>query len=931
MKKITEKGMTHKIIITILFVILFNFIFSNVSQVKATDDKKDGTDYGFGILFEPIKDLLLGVSDAVIWGIQYIILGQEQTFLDFAETKTQYSGGLGATVPVAVQTIKLPKFNISPEEMFSNSVPLLDVNFFNPAEPKAMNDEYDEQETSPVTTAISEVKYKMNMNKAIKQWFKDNGYEYNKKNLTGPSKNEKGNYSAEYYYKNEQKSYKMEFEITETKDGTWGLKRETTIKGFLTICDITQVPSDIVDSSSMELQPIVSKWYYALRNFSIVMLLSILVYIAIRIIISSSMEDRAKYKTRLYDWLVAMCLIFFMHYIMSFAVTLTEEIIDVVNSANLKYECNVKFNGDDDVYYTLDGKNVDYDSIKLETNLMGKVRLDMQIMPEEYTDAQVLLHSFGYTVMYMGLIMYTVLFLFRYLKRLLILTFLTMIAPLMAMTYPLDKMHDGKAQGFMTWLKEYVYNLLIQPVHLILYTVLIGTAIDLLDDNILYSLVAFGFILQAEKLMMKFFGFNKASTVSSTSAALGGALAVKGISMLSQKLGGNNKKPNKEQKENDNKIKQANRKPDKDINQLMGSVFGTTGTGLGGGSSPQNPPTTNENQDAEGDGGNQPPTYNGQDNGQGNGQDNSQNNGQDNSQNNGQNGNQIFDSSNTQPNNNNENNNQSEQANNNPQDNNNSQQDDNSQEQQEREALEELNRLANRDNENQNARPRNNKRTLTKSQRVVKGAKYIGPRLIKALAKGTLKAGLMGTGATIGLTAGLVSDDFSNVFKYGAVGAGAGLIAGEGLAKKAFSLKDKVSDEYNKFYEATHSKEELNSKLEEQALKSAKRIEKYKEKFKITKVEAEKMLQEEVRKYREYGVTDDDIIIKAMKAKEFGDATTPEQRTSNERIILAKMAQQVGGKEENYKRLKEGLADRGLSNADVSKYLGAIRTFNHWV
>lgn len=79
------------------------------------------------------------------------------------------------------------------------------------------------------------------------------------------------------------------------------------------------------------------------------------------------------------------------------------------------------------------------------------------------------------------------------------LAFLTIIAPLMAMTYPLDKLQDGSAQGFNTWLKEYIFNLLIQPVHLILYTVLIGASMDLVADNIVFALVALGFILQAEK------------------------------------------------------------------------------------------------------------------------------------------------------------------------------------------------------------------------------------------------------------------------------------------------------------------------------------------------------------------------------------------------------------------------------------------------
>ena len=57
----------------------------------------------------------------------------------------------------------------------------------------------------------------------------------------------------------------------------------------------------------------------------------------IRIIVSSSAEDKAKYKQRLIDWLVAMCLLFFMHYIMAFAVTVTQEIVKAVDSINKDY------------------------------------------------------------------------------------------------------------------------------------------------------------------------------------------------------------------------------------------------------------------------------------------------------------------------------------------------------------------------------------------------------------------------------------------------------------------------------------------------------------------------------------------------------------------------------------------------------------------
>ena len=103
--------------------------------------------------------------------------------------------------------------------------------------------------------------------------------------------------------------------------------------------DTTTIDGQTVEqkSSALTLQPIVSTWYYALRNLAIVALLSILVYVGIRILISSSAEDKAKYKQRLLDWLVAMCLLFFMHYIMAFAVTITEEITKAIVPMNDEY------------------------------------------------------------------------------------------------------------------------------------------------------------------------------------------------------------------------------------------------------------------------------------------------------------------------------------------------------------------------------------------------------------------------------------------------------------------------------------------------------------------------------------------------------------------------------------------------------------------
>ena len=63
----------------------------------------------------------------------------------------------------------------------------------------------------------------------------------------------------------------------------------------------------------------------------------------------------------------------------------------------------------------------------------------------------------------------------------------------------------GKAQAFNYWFKEYTMNAIIQPVHLILYTVFVSSAMSLARTNMLYALVAISFLLPAEKFIKKMF------------------------------------------------------------------------------------------------------------------------------------------------------------------------------------------------------------------------------------------------------------------------------------------------------------------------------------------------------------------------------------------------------------------------------------------
>ncbi len=272
-----------------------------------------------------------------------------------------------------------------------------------------------------------------------------------------------------------------------------------------------------------QLRDTVATWYVALRNIAIVGLLSALLYIGIRIVISSSAGDKAKYKQFFVDWVVALCLIFFLHYIMAFTMTMSETVTDVLsgdrtNQGRIK-EVNIRLTETDGTTTFKDsGTDVCFSS-----NFTSVAR-----MKADYQGGTL---KIGYSILYIALTVYTVYFAFVYLKRLLMLAFFTMIAPLVALTYPLDKIRDGKAQAFNYWFKEYMFYALLQPMHMLLYTVFVSSALSVAANNLLYAIVALAFIVPAEKIVKQMFGI-KGNTESTLGGFAGGALASQAFNML---------------------------------------------------------------------------------------------------------------------------------------------------------------------------------------------------------------------------------------------------------------------------------------------------------------------------------------------------------------------------------------------------------------
>ena len=492
MKLLMSKKFTQKMIIAIIFVILFNF--SVPVEAKAFS----WGDLGSKLLKELINlvitlgDIVMGLLNKVMLGasdMNSAILVYDEAILPNVDGGTNTEGDVtvtaefednwwGGTNP-GLKRLKIPNFMYNPEAIFGNKIAMLNVNFINPD-------------------------------------------------------------SGEYYT----------------------LQEETVEPGS---GETLKIEDKKMESPAKTLSGNISAWYRSFRNIAVIGLLIVLIYIGIRILIGSTAQDKAKYKERLQDWLVALVLVFVIHIIMAGVLFICEQItrglssknneftVKVVNTKKEEEEEEEEESGEltedgstggestgegeatasEDDYY-----NGDQSKFSFKTNLMGYVRFMTQING--------VFDCGAYAIMYVALVIYTVMFTFTYLKRVLYMAFFTMIAPLVALTYPIDKITDGKAQAFNLWIKEFTMNAILQPVHLLLYTALVSSAISLARQNPLYAIVALAFLTPAEKFIKKLFGLDKASSPATLGSMAAGGLALSGIGRVAGAFKGGKSSGNKQ-------------------------------------------------------------------------------------------------------------------------------------------------------------------------------------------------------------------------------------------------------------------------------------------------------------------------------------------------------------------------------------------------
>ena len=346
------------------------------------------------------------------------------------------------------------------------------------------------------------------------------------------------------------------------------LTPEAILKNQIPLFDVNFFAEATTGSETVSttLRSIISGAYTMIRDLCIAVMLIIVVYIAIRMLISLSPKEKSKYKEAFTNCLVGLALIVFMHYIMSISTYLVTQITNGIVFGEFAYETdnpdsfNVQENVDADptlVYKYIRGETIpikgdgitsavlknpaypnpeapEYLEIKdeLKAVLKDKITVEKDDKGERIVGIQAAnfleiarykaqqvystdeegenkndnwMHI-GWAFAYIMLVVLTIAFVWLYGKRFIYMAALTIFAPIVGVMYPINKSDGSRAQTLNLWLKEYIGNLIIQPFHMLLYTILIGSAMAIAVSNPIYVIIALMGITFIEKLLKDLVG-----------------------------------------------------------------------------------------------------------------------------------------------------------------------------------------------------------------------------------------------------------------------------------------------------------------------------------------------------------------------------------------------------------------------------------------
>lgn len=283
----------------------------------------------------------------------------------------------------------------------------------------------------------------------------------------------------------------------------------------------------------------VQKWYKVFNRIAIMVYMIVLVYIGIAIMLSSTGEKRARYKELTMTWVIGIAILFLFPYVMKYTIKLNDALTNMIANVSTSFGfTQQEGTGGDlgqlgflDVAYEY-GKpefskhlGNSKDIITFTRNVAIGVKDDGS--GNKKTNANIAL-----ALVYDVLIGQTLVILIMYYKRAFMMAFLIVIFPLVAMSYVIDKIGDGKSQSFGLWFKEFLVNVVVQTFHAIVYVLITGggikSYIDSSGGNFIFMFLCVLFLFEGEKILRGIFGIQSQANTIGDLAATGAMIMAMG-------------------------------------------------------------------------------------------------------------------------------------------------------------------------------------------------------------------------------------------------------------------------------------------------------------------------------------------------------------------------------------------------------------------
>lgn len=281
----------------------------------------------------------------------------------------------------------------------------------------------------------------------------------------------------------------------------------------------------LVPSTTEFFCEVINEWYNLFKGVAIVAYLVVLIVVGMKIMLGVA-GSKAKAHDILIKWGIGMAILFLFPYVMKYVVIINDSIVNIIQakSSDMGYGepsgtgtqlAGMTYNEASPLY----GK-YDFGGLLGSNNDM-MVMTRQAAVENEATNQEA---QIGLAIVYLILVGQMLAVLVMYYNRAFMVAFLILIFPLVAMTYVLDKLGDGKNQSFEIWFKEFMVNIIIQLFHAVVYLLVTGAGIRSYIDsggkNFIFMILCVLFLFEGEKILRSIFNLkSRANTIGDLAAS----------------------------------------------------------------------------------------------------------------------------------------------------------------------------------------------------------------------------------------------------------------------------------------------------------------------------------------------------------------------------------------------------------------------------